>query len=1153
MKRALGIAAAIVLFATVAGAEPSTIVVEVDGSIDADRVRAAIGRELGVVVVADAPRGNARVVVRARDGLLTVTFRRGDAPPISRTVGMPPEAKRAEASAVILAGNLARDEAADVVAEIRRAKRRDVATREPPTPEQAAALATLGEQTRAFERGAKDYRDTVATIVRLHYETKKREVLSGLDRELANERAEVKKARDVAIARLEAFLAAHPTAPGDAVPDALYRLGALYDEASRSEDAARMYRRVLGEYPQYREIAAVRYFLGHALEDLGRADEAQSVRRALVAEERPNGARYVAETWWQIGNWHFDRREWAIAEGAYARSMKLAKEPLYGVALYKLAWAIYMQEDWPRAAEAFTRVIARGDDMRDEALLYVAGALANGPLSRIEDPAFVPQDKPWTVSVWRAVANELVDLGRLDEAITLSEKTLRRWPNDARAAETQKLLGDTLEAKGAAERALEAREKLSAYVGNTPWVDANKDNPEAIARAEKLAREGLRRVAAHFTNVGRETAARGDADSLARASSAYARAASAWTTAPGRDDESRYWNADARRNRVRIAVRLHQMDPAKYPAPAKKEIDEALLAALEARDDVEDDKYVDNAALFVVDVTDVERDLAALPKRTTPSDEPIPRVIQASMNARDEYVRLVPASRDYQNRGVGYRLWVAETYFMYRKWDVAAPRLEALWREQCIASAWEMLVAIAAKRNDEERATKLVDAVDPAKGGKSCDAAREAPLAARVRAEVDGARAARKTDEASKEGDSAKRRALRREAAALQERAGHPIEAAWAYREAGDASEAIAIYERVIQAKDAPKDDVSRAYEGLTAVRYVAFDYEGAASANARLAVDARFEETRRREAATNAMILYGAAGRRAEVLSAHGVLLTLHPSTAERAVADFRAASIEGDTALARYVGANRSNPAAGRFVVEAAYAVAEARRGEDRRGWLRQTVASWDAIHAQDAPLVDHAAEAAFRLADEDVRFDAYPERAADVFVRFSANAERAKKLDASLQHDVIAKYRSPAWIAASLERQGAIWDALRTGLYATTKVRVLDARAESLVAMLRKNGQEARADTLEDTARDVWLARKQKELDAVDALAVARYATAVDYGKKNGIPTPTARSRLAYLGELVGEAKMRAYVTAAGLSYTDRMYAVQQPGVTSGRRTE
>src|SRR5262249_14710659 len=161
-----------------------------------------------------------------------------------------------------------------------------------------------------------------------------------------------------------------------------------------------------------------------------------------------------------------------------------------------------------------------------------------------EDPAFVPQDKPWTVSVWRAVGSELVDLGRLDEAITLSEKTLRRWPSDARAPETQKLLGDTLEAKGAAERALEAREKLSAYVGNTPWVDANKDNPEAIAHAEKLAREGLRRVAVHFTNVGRDTAARGDADSLARAASAYARAASAWTAAPGRDDESRYWNAD---------------------------------------------------------------------------------------------------------------------------------------------------------------------------------------------------------------------------------------------------------------------------------------------------------------------------------------------------------------------------------------------------------------------------------------------------------------------------------------------------------------------------------------------------------------------------------------------------------------------------------
>ena len=32
-----------------------------------------------------------------------------------------------------------------------------------------------------------------------------------------------------------------------------------------------------------------------------------------------------------------------------------------------------------------------------------------------------------------------------------------------------------------AAKALEARTALANYIGNTPWIDANKDNPEALA------------------------------------------------------------------------------------------------------------------------------------------------------------------------------------------------------------------------------------------------------------------------------------------------------------------------------------------------------------------------------------------------------------------------------------------------------------------------------------------------------------------------------------------------------------------------------------------------------------------------------------------------------------------------------------------------
>ena len=58
----------------------------------------------------------------------------------------------------------------------------------PPTPAQLDALQALQAETDAYEKGAREYRDTVTTIVQLHYEEKKKEILSGLDSEIATEK-----------------------------------------------------------------------------------------------------------------------------------------------------------------------------------------------------------------------------------------------------------------------------------------------------------------------------------------------------------------------------------------------------------------------------------------------------------------------------------------------------------------------------------------------------------------------------------------------------------------------------------------------------------------------------------------------------------------------------------------------------------------------------------------------------------------------------------------------------------------------------------------------------------------------------------------------------------------------------------------------------
>jgi len=776
----------------------------------------------------------------------------------------------------------------------------------PPSPAQIAALGALKEEVDAYEKGAKDYRDTVTTIIRLHYEAKKKEILSGLDREIAIEKAELKKARENAIKRLEEFIATYSGARAqpEASPDAMYRLAALYEERARSEEATEpveiglkpaiaLYKRVIREFPQYKEIAGIFYFLGHALNDSSRIPEAMQVWRSLVCHNQyeyptppdpkdaekdtikpmpqdheeafwvqwrgkyrdpksvsrrnpettfvdpfptnnckyvaqPNlrpgeDPKYVAEVWWQIGNWEFDQLDFASgvtkedpgsvwgynrAASAYDEAMKYKKPPLYGVSLYKYAWTLFKQQRYEAATKEFIKLLEytddqqkitgdTGADFRNEAYTYIAGSLTNvdfkGPeewepyimrpdildteprpdvaekklhiaIDRVKDPKIIPQDKPWTIEIYKALALEYRSLNQFANAVEVYDLMLSKWPMDPSAPDTQNAIAETYdqlnitkrpgtpEHDAVAQKALEARTKLANYIGNTPWVDANKDNPAAIQNAERLVRGGLRQAAAQHTNNGKaalvaasETGDPGrQLELLSRAATEYKLAGIGWYGYLKQDEnapdayESRYWLADAKRQYVRIQVVLHKVAAKAYPEPSKKDIDEALAAAIDVRDSNEDDKYLDNAAFFVVDVSDVDRDLAfqryeetggraGVQKREEvkfDSEDPqvrkvikeqLPGVVLQSSTARDEYVQRVPPNLDIQKRGLDYQYYVAEQYFLYGQFDVARQRFEPMWKENCGKNdfgyrAWEKLITMSNLERDAPRSIQLAEA-----------------------------------------------------------------------------------------------------------------------------------------------------------------------------------------------------------------------------------------------------------------------------------------------------------------------------------------------------------------------------------------------------------------------------------------------------------
>ena len=153
-----------------------------------------------------------------------------------------------------------------------------------------------------------------------------------------------------------------------------------------------------------------------------------------------------------------------------------------------------------------------GADFRSEAYTYIAGSLTyvdfDGPppelpyiprndvldtetdpvaaenkmavaIQRVQDPALVPQDQKWTVEIYKALAQEYIEITQNRNAVAMLELTLQKFPMNRDAPVMQNKVAELydqlsrLAPDGSAARAeyaskaLEARSKLAAYVGTT--------------------------------------------------------------------------------------------------------------------------------------------------------------------------------------------------------------------------------------------------------------------------------------------------------------------------------------------------------------------------------------------------------------------------------------------------------------------------------------------------------------------------------------------------------------------------------------------------------------------------------------------------------------------------------------------------------------
>ena len=520
--------------------------------------------------------------------------------------------------------------------------------------------------------------------------------------------------------------------------------------------------------------------------------------------------RYVAEIWWQLGNYHFDQIDAKAgpynlnrAVSAYDLGLKYKKPPLFGVTLYKLAWTYFKQQRYHTAIDAFVQLLAYTDDMeaktgdpgadfRAEAFTYIAGSLTyvdfTGPppgdpyiprndvldtetdpikaeqkmaiaIERVQDPKLIPQNKKWSVEIYKALSQEFTDISHSHNAIATMELTLRKFPLDRDAPLIQHKVAELydqlakLAPEGSAARneysakALEGRSRLVAYVGTTPWTDANKDDPEALQQAEQLVRSGLKRAAADHTNFAKAYYERAlelnDASEqrglIEKSIAEYRLAEQGWNAyleqEPTAIDayETRFWLADSRYWVVVLQVVLERT-----PTPA--EVAQAREAAIAVRDSNEDDKFLQPAAYYVVSIAEklledayrqyeksggsqgiakrLELEMEGEGEAARVKQVDVPEYVLNGIRARDEYNARIPLDRDPQKNGLLYAFQSADYYFVYGHFKDARVRYFPLFEQYCGKNewgykAWEKLISMSAKEGDVEGARKLAE-------GKSC-------------------------------------------------------------------------------------------------------------------------------------------------------------------------------------------------------------------------------------------------------------------------------------------------------------------------------------------------------------------------------------------------------------------------------------------------
>jgi len=258
--------------------------------------------------------------------------------------------------------------------------------------------------------------------------------------------------------------------------------------------------KILDKYPTASFIDKVIYRIAICQLEENNLERARDFFQKLLTEYPKS--EYIFESNFRLGEYFFDHRQYAEAINHYSKLMNNWQNPFFDMALYKLAWSYYNQNDFTKAISTFTYLIddinmvkkaantevlgKTQTDLRKESIMYVAQCFADfGGARKAESFMHQFGEKPYSLEIFTRLAETYQTRNFYEEAIQTLEAILRLWPYHEQAPDFQNRIVSNYLQAGDNEKAEAARVTMVKNYGpNSAWLGKF---PEGPAREKALA------------------------------------------------------------------------------------------------------------------------------------------------------------------------------------------------------------------------------------------------------------------------------------------------------------------------------------------------------------------------------------------------------------------------------------------------------------------------------------------------------------------------------------------------------------------------------------------------------------------------------------------------------------------------------------------